>query len=55
MTSLPLPIHHASSGIYGGKIYVNGGYTGSWLPSNNLFIYDLATNNWTLGNPMPTP
>ncbi len=32
-----------------------GGYTGNWLPSNNLFIYDPATNNWTLVNPMPTP
>ena len=32
-----------------------GGYAGNWIPSNNLFIYDPATNNWTLGNPMPTP
>lgn len=53
--SLPLPLHHASVDIYGGQIYVIGGYTGNWIPSNNLFIYDPATNNWTLGNPMPTP
>lgn len=54
INSLPLPLHHASSGIYGGKIYVIGGYTGNWIHSNSLFIYDPATNNWTLGNPMPT-
>ena len=53
--SLPLPLHHSSSDTYGGKIYVVGGYTGNWIPSNNLFIYDPATNNWTVGNPMPTP
>jgi len=53
--SLPLPLHHASSDTYGGKIYVVGGYTGNWIPSNNLFIYDPATNNWTVNNPMPTP
>ena len=53
--SLPLPLHHASSDTYRGKIYVVGGYIGNWIHSNNLFIYDPATNNWTMGNPMPTP
>ena len=55
MKSLPLPLHHASAAPYGGKIYLVGGYTGNWIPSNNLLIYDPATNNWTFGNPMPTP
>jgi N-acetylneuraminic acid mutarotase len=55
INSLPLPLQHASSGIYGGKIYVIGGYTGNWIPTNSLSIYDPATDNWTLGNPMPTP
>jgi hypothetical protein len=53
--SLPLPPHHASAAPYGGKIYLVWGYTGNWIPSNNLLIYDPATNNWTFGNPVPTP
>lgn len=48
--SLPLSLHHASSDIYEGKIYVIGGYTENWIPSNSLFIYDPDPNNWTLGN-----
>ena len=51
---MPLLPHHASAAPYGGKIYLVWGYTGNWIPSNNLLIYDPATNNWTFGNPMPT-
>ena len=53
--SLPLPLHYASVATYDGKIYVVRGYPGNWITSNNLFIYDSDTTNWTFGNPMPTP
>lgn len=53
--SLPLPLHYASAATYDGKIYMVRGYPGNWITSNNLFIYDSDTNNWTFGNPMPTP
>ena len=53
--SLPLPLHYASAATYDGKIYVVRGYPGNWITSNNLFINDSDTNNWTFGNPMPTP
>jgi N-acetylneuraminic acid mutarotase len=52
--SLPLPLHYASVDTYDGKTYVVRGYTGNWITSNNLFIYDSDTNNWTFGNPVPT-
>jgi N-acetylneuraminic acid mutarotase len=35
-----------------GKIYVAGGYNGS-VVLNTLRIYDIATNSWTTGAPMP--
>ena len=35
-----------------GKIYVAGGYNGSAV-LNTLRIYDIATNSWTTGAPMP--
>jgi len=55
IAQLPLPLHHTSSASFGGKLYVAGGYTGDWTASDRLFIYDPETNEWTQGNPMPTP
>ena len=37
-----------------GKIYVAGGYNGSAVLST-LRIYDIATNSWTTGAPLPAP
>ena len=53
--SLPLTLHYASVATDDGKIYVVRGYPWNWITSNNLFIYDSDTTNWTFGNPMPTP
>jgi len=39
---------------YGGKIYVAGGYTGNWVPSDALLIYDSDTDSWEFGEKMPT-
>jgi N-acetylneuraminic acid mutarotase len=55
IAQLPVQLHHTSAASYQGKIYVAGGYTGDWTASDRLFIYDPTTNEWTLGNPMPTP
>src|SRR5918998_543200 len=51
---LPEPLHHTAAVSYNGKIYVVGGYTAPWSPSNKLFIYDPVQNNWQEGKPMPT-
>ena len=53
---LPQGLNHAAAASYDGKIYVVGGSISSeWIPSNQLFIYDPVKNQWTEGNPMPTP
>jgi len=53
---LPRGLNHPAAASYDGKIYVVGGYISSeWIPSNQLFIYDPIKNQWTEGNPMPTP
>lgn len=55
ISQLPLPLHHVAAAAFDGKVYVAGGYTGDWTASDRLFIYDPVTNEWTQGNPMPTP
>ena len=53
---LPRGLNHAAAASYDGKIYVVGGFISSeWIPTNQLFIYDPIKNQWTEGNPMPTP
>jgi len=53
---LPRVLHHAAAASYDGKIYVVGGFIATeWIPTNQLFIYDPIKNQWTEGNPMPTP
>jgi N-acetylneuraminic acid mutarotase len=37
----------------GGKIYVLGGYPASRQTQSTLQVYDVATNKWTLGKPLP--
>src|SRR6185295_7172855 len=56
--SLPLPLHHAGAAVFGGKLYVIGGYTKSllnvWQPLNTVHVYDPKTNSWSERTPMPT-
>jgi PKD repeat protein len=54
------PMPQAASEIgstvaYQGKIYVFGGALGSNNHLGTTQIYDVATNTWRLGTPMPTP
>ena len=53
--SLPLTLHHASSDIYGDKIYVVGDIQGIGSLVTTCSFMISATNDWTVGNPMPTP
>ena len=41
----------AASGAFNGKVYVVGGTSGF---SNAVWIYDIATNSWSLGTSAPT-
>jgi N-acetylneuraminic acid mutarotase len=38
-----------------GKIYVMGGYPGERITSDQVQIYDSATDSWSLGPPLPIP
>ena len=50
----PLPQAEAqmACGVINNKIYVAGGSDADNV-LNNLYIYDIATNSWTGGAPMP--
>ena len=51
---LPVPLHHAASTPFQDKIYVIGGYTDDWTPSDRLLVYNPTTNEWTQSSVMPT-
>ena len=59
-TKAPLPVrlHHAGAASVGGKLYVAGGYTRSflniWHPVASLYMYDPQTDTWVERAPMPT-
>ena len=42
-----------AAACYQGKIYAAGGYNGDIY--NNLYIYDILTDEWTIGPQMPDP
>ena len=61
---MPIPTHHQSMVAYGGKIYMFGGFTlptaqgaagggGAWVPIDNAWEYDPATDTWRALAPLP--
>src|SRR6266849_3201656 len=58
--SMPLASHHVSFTEYKGKIYAFGGFVlpqsgpPAWVPIDNAWEYDPATDNWKALAPMPT-
>jgi N-acetylneuraminic acid mutarotase len=53
--SIPLSLDHGAAVAYNGKIYVPGGFTKGKIPTDRFFIYDLKTNQWHEGKPLPSP
>ena len=52
---LPEPLHHTAAASHEGKVYVIGGFISrEWIPTNQLFIYDPISNQWTEGKSMPS-
>ena len=57
----PMPSPHAqfAAAALGGKIYAIGGATGERTANvqltNRTDVYDIATNSWSVGTPMPMP
>src|SRR2546428_3131496 len=58
--SMPLASHHVSFTEYKGKIYAFGGFVlpqsgpAAWVPIDNAWEYDPATDNWKALAPLPT-
>lgn len=52
-TPLPVPIHSQAAAAVGGKIYLFGGYTGTYQSS--VLIYDTVAKSWDEGHPMGSP
>ena len=51
---IPNPVFAYASAVVGSKIYVEGGeFKGPPYYSNLNQIYDIETNTWSLGNPLP--
>jgi N-acetylneuraminic acid mutarotase len=51
LADMPIAKSDIQGAYWNGKIYVPGGYIG--YGSDDLSIYDVATNQWTLGAPLP--
>ena len=57
---MPLASHHVSFTEYKGKIYAFGGFVlpqsgpPAWVPIDNAWEYDPATDNWKAPAPLPT-
>ena len=51
LAARPFPGHHHAAEVVGGKLYLFGGLGGG--SEGKVQIYDPATNQWTLGAPMP--
>ncbi|RYG60635.1 hypothetical protein EON80_24555 [bacterium] len=53
MAPLPLALRAMASVIIGDKIYVVGGANNEGARVDNLLIYDIATDTWKAGAPLP--
>ncbi len=53
LANMPTGKQNIQGAYWNGKIYVPGGYTGTHITENA--IYNVATNTWTTGAPLPNP
>ncbi len=63
LPSIPEGIHHPGFAAVGNKLYSIGGFTiarpaggglPAWVPTNSVWIFDVATNTWSKGPSLPT-
>src|SRR5256885_13863783 len=58
--AMPIASHHVAFTEYKGKIYAFGGFVlpqsgpAAWVPIDNAWEYDPATDNWKALAPLPT-
>jgi hypothetical protein len=53
LANMPTAKQNIQGAYWNGKIYVPGGFNGAHITENA--IYDIATNTWTTGAPLPAP
>lgn len=54
-TPLPVPMHHINAAVVGRQIYVTGFLqTLQFTPDGRTFVFDLDTQTWSDGTPLPT-
>ena len=58
-TPIPYPIEQAAAGATSGtmapkRIYILGGFTGFYWPTNKIQVYNSEKNTWSSGADMPT-
>ena len=53
LANMPTAKQNIQGAYWNGKIYVPGGFNGAHITENA--IYDIATNMWTTGAPLPAP
>ena len=55
----PMTAWKLSSWVHGTRIYCFGGMTHEWVPTNDLFCYNVVSNSWEWplvhGNSLPSP
>ena len=50
---MPPAKHNMQGAYWNGKIYIPGGFTDAAVHTTELAIYDIATNTWSTGAPLP--
>ena len=58
LAPLPAPRHHVTPAVVNNRLYAIGGFDGAfpnWEMKSDTFIYDIKTNAWSLGTPLPEP
>jgi len=53
LANMPTAKQNIQGAYWNGKIYIPGGFIGSHITENA--IYDIASNTWTTGAPLPAP
>ena len=55
ISRMPLPLDHTASAVFEGKIYVVGGFLDNKVPTDKLFVYDPAEDQWDELKSIPSP
>ena len=55
VAKMPVALDHTASAVFDGKIYVVGGFLKKKVPTDRVFVYDPAKNEWRELSSLPSP